>query len=72
MTIDLHIEDGDQIIFEKHNDNVFILELGDDNRIWVSWKALTILRRAIDDAWRNEKLPPVPASMMGATRRGSR
>lgn len=57
MTFELHIDEGDEVVFEKHNDNVFCLELGDDNRIWVSWKALRSLREAVDQAWRHEKLP---------------
>ena len=56
MTFEVHIEEGDEVVFEKHNDNVFCLELGDD-RIWVSWKALRSLREAVDQAWRHEPLP---------------
>ena len=47
MTIELHIERNDKVIFAPHNGNVFVLELGDDSRIWVSWSALPAFRHAL-------------------------
>lgn len=55
-TMELHLEANDKVQFEPHNENVFLLELGDDLCIWVAWPALLYLKRAVDDACTEDKL----------------